>query len=367
MPTHSCKTTILFLTRKWPPAIGGMETYSYRLVKSMSKLAQVYYHVLPGRKDGRPPAMAELVFFLLSSMFAIAKNRKADIIHIGDFVMWPLYLVAKMLGCKGRIAITAYGLDLLYAKKKGALPFLYNIYLCLCRFFCAKDIKVIAISSATAAVCRKEGYRSVAVVPLGVDALEQPVNQVMGAPAEPPFVLFVGRLVKRKGAAWFTQEVLPLLPAEMKLVVVGKQWDEGEFEVLRSSPRVEYRGVVSNSELMKLRCSSLTVVMPNIPGETSDMEGFGLTAVEAAADGGILLASGIEGIVDAVVPNRTGFLLPALNPEVWRDKILEIQDWDLEQRHDFIRAARRIIKDKFSWDRVASETISAYALRVGDD
>ncbi len=102
--------------------------------------------------------------------------------------------------------------------------------------------------------------------------------------------------------------------------------------------------------------------MPNIPTSGKDIEGFGLTALEAAADSGILLASAIEGIVDAVVDGETGFLLPSEEPKSWAKKVNEICRWSSEEkeRRLFIQQAHRIIKQKYSWAQVAHNTLRSY-------
>jgi phosphatidylinositol alpha-1,6-mannosyltransferase len=226
-----------------------------------------------------------------------------------------------------------------------------------------RHVRVIAISHETARLCRDAGFVHVAVVTLGVDApLTPPPDNV--SPEE--FVLFVGRLVRRKGAAWFVRNVLPLLPAGVRLVVVGKAWDDEELSAVRDSERVDYRQVVTSSDLRALRRGALAVVMPNIPSGGTDIEGFGLTAVEAGAEGGVLVAANLEGIVDAVVDEVTGFLLPTGDAPTWAAKIREIQAWDGSRRAAFIRACQSEIAARYSWPAVASRTLDAYGLPAGE-
>lgn len=56
---------VLFVTRKWPPAVGGMELYSREIARAMARLASVDVIALPGLPDGRPPSMPKLAAFLL--------------------------------------------------------------------------------------------------------------------------------------------------------------------------------------------------------------------------------------------------------------------------------------------------------------
>lgn len=51
------------------------------------------------------------------------------------------------------------------------------------------------------------------------------------------------------------------------------------------------------------------------------MEGFGLVVLEAAMRGTLTIASGIEGILDAVIDGRTGILLPAEDADAWTQRV----------------------------------------------
>jgi phosphatidylinositol alpha-1,6-mannosyltransferase len=349
---------VLFITRKWAPAVGGMETYALKLTEALASRCTLEVKTLPGKPDGTPPAMLSLAVFMVRSV-AVLLGRRVDVVHLGDLVLWPLALVARWAGSSRRLAITAYGLDLIYGRRKGALPKIYRWYLGLGVRLIGKSVRIIAISGPTAELCREAGFSDVTVVTLGVD--EPPATPLTApGPSDRPFVLFVGRLVRRKGAAWFALDVLPRLPEPIRFIVVGKRWDDKEVASLQGSARIEHHDFVSNDMLRALRQQALVVVMPNIPSNGFDVEGFGLTALEAAADGGVLLASGIEGIVDAVVDGETGFLLPSEDAAQWAKKIGEILEWSDEYRSAFIENARSIVASRFSWSAVAERTIEAY-------
>lgn len=348
--------SVLFVTRKWPPAVGGMETYSVALARELAAKCDLTVHALPGRENGRPPRLWRLVVFMLTSVVAMFK-RKYDVIHIGDLVLWPLAAIGNLFRRNTAFVVTAYGLDIVYGHRKGLLPAIYRFYLASGVALVGRKLEVIAISSATAELCRDVGFTNVSVVKLGVQMPEvEPDSELQVK----PYVLFVGRLVERKGAAWFAQHVLPLLDDDVEFWVVGKPWEESELEAISSNSRVSYKGVLSSAEIAELREAAIAVVMPNIPTGGKDIEGFGLTALEAAADGGVLLASGIEGIRDAVIDGVTGFLLPANAAHDWADKIKEVSRWDSRDRIAFIRHARETIHEEFSWDRVSRDTLYVY-------
>jgi phosphatidyl-myo-inositol dimannoside synthase len=350
---------VLFITRKWAPAVGGMETYALKLTEALASRCTLEVKTLPGKPDGTPPALFSLAVFMVRSV-AMLVRRRVDVVHVGDLVLWPLALVARWAGSARRLAITAYGLDLIYGRRKGALPQIYRWYLGLGVRLIGKSVRIIAISGPTARLCREAGFSDVTVVTLGVDMPPAAPPLAVPVTAGRPFVLFVGRLVRRKGAAWFALDVLPRLPEAVRFVVVGKRWDAEEMASLQGSAQIEYHDFVSNDRLLALRQQALVVVMPNIPSDGLDVEGFGLTALEAAADGGVLLASGIEGIVDAVVDGQTGFLLPSGDAARWAEKISEVCSWSDERRTAFTKNARSIVASRFSWSAVAERTIQAY-------
>lgn len=352
---------VLFITRKWAPAVGGMETYAFKLTEALSFRTDLEIKTLAGRSDGTPPGMISLAVFVVRAA-ALLCRRKVDVVHVGDLVLWPLALIARWVRSAPRIAMTAYGLDLIYGRRRGFLPWLYRHYLAAGVKFVGRSSRIIAISESTAALCREAGFSDVIVITLGVD-IPMPLTSLSAETSVGrPFVLFVGRLVRRKGVAWFAREVLPLLPESLQFVVVGKCWDEGEMSALQGSARIEYRDFVSSETLLALRREAVVVVMPNIRSDGLDVEGFGLTALEAAADGGVLLASAIEGIVDAVVDGVTGFLLPTKDAPRWAEKIDEIGAWSATERSMFVKGAKETIAKRFSWGAVADQTVDAYRL-----
>ncbi len=336
-----------------------METYAETITRELATRCDLQVLALPGQANGKPPRLTTLARFMLTAA-RVLFSCKVDVIHLGDLVLWPLAVVARLGRSASGIAITAYGLDVIYGRRKGVLPWVYARYLSMGVRLVGQSVQILAISGATATLCREAGFEHVAVVPLGVDA---PASLPAADHTATPFILFVGRLVKRKGAGWFAQQVLPLLPEPVRFIAVGKNWDETELAALRQSRRIEYREFVSREELAILRRTAIAVVMPNVPTGGNDMEGFGLTAVEAAADGGVLLASNIEGIVDAVLDGTTGFLLQAQAPQQWADKITEVTNWSAPQRELFIQQARRAIAEQFSWSVVAQRTLALYEAR----
>jgi glycosyltransferase involved in cell wall biosynthesis len=94
---------VLFVTRKWPPAVGGMEVYCAELTRELSGRVDLTTHALPGREDGRPPSGLRLAwFFLREAVFLVRHRNRYDVIHYGDLVMFPLAWWCQVLNRAGR-------------------------------------------------------------------------------------------------------------------------------------------------------------------------------------------------------------------------------------------------------------------------
>lgn len=343
---------VLFITRKWAPATGGMETYSLRLAKQLANLTDCDVIALKGKASGMPPGVLALLGFPLRVLAARLRRAPPAVLHLGDLAIWPLGLLT---GPQTQLVITAHGTDIVYGLRRHWRGRLYAAYLALGRKLLSRPT-MIANSHATAAALTAAGWPGAAVIPLATDLVVDTVP-----PLRPDTVLFVGRLVERKGCAWFVRNVLPLLPEPLKLVVIGPCWEDDERAAL-AHPRVEYRGQVPFPDLVRAYGEALCVVMPNIPVASGDYEGFGIVAPEAAAAGGVVLAARHGGIADAVVDGETGFLIGPADAGAWAEAITAITRWEAERRKNFTVQAQAKVAAHYAWDRVGRDTFAAYGL-----
>lgn len=355
---------VLFITRKWPPAVGGMETYSAELSAALGTLVDIKVISLAGRSNGLPPTLIKLLIFLLTkAIYILFRGGRYDLIHLGDLALFPLaWLHAKRYPNRGRY-ITIHGLDLLYGNRRGLMPAVYRQFISWAKHHAALVHRYLANSHHTANLATAAGFSPIIPIPLGVSLDLQPT--LLSPPTDPtietPYILFIGRLIPRKGAAWFAEYVLPNLPSNFRLHVVGKVWDLSEVAALMRNPRVTFYGYLDDAALREKRAKSLVIVMPNRSSpDGTDVEGFGISAIEAAWDGIPLLASAIEGITDAVIDGETGYLLPEGEPSAWVQAIVNIHAWSVQQRAEYATRASSKAREYFTWHRVALDTFAAY-------
>lgn len=346
--------SVLFVTRKWPPAVGGMETYSVELTAALSRHVAIEVIPLAGRADGLPPSALSLVrFAFVTALRYLRLPRPPDIFHVGDLASWPLALVTWCRRERPSIFLSAHGTDVSYHRRGGVRGRLYGAYLRVGARLLRKA-RLISNSAATARSAAETGWQSGTVIPLATSISAQTPPLSHGR-----HLLFAGRLVERKGCRWFVEQVLPLLPQDINLHVAGTVWHEREQAVI-GHPRVRHLGALSQRELIDEYRSALSVVVPNLELANGEFEGFGLVAAEAAAAGGLVLAAECGGLIEAVKEGETGFLIPPGDASAWRQKIEEIVEWAPERRSEFIGSAMANAKKRYCWKRVAEDVLEVY-------
>jgi len=270
----------------------------------------------------RQPWRAALVPAMLGSFARAARRaaRDADLVH----AHW-LPAGAVALTCGKPFVVQLWGTDVELAKR--ARP--------LARSVLRRARLVVCASNALAQAARELGAGEVRVSPSGVELPER-----VGEPAEPPEVLFVGRLSAEKG-------ILELVQAAdgMKLVVAG----DGPLR-----ERVPGAlGFVPHHELGPLYERAAVVAVP------SHREGFGVACAEAMAAGRPVVASAVGGLLDLVVDGETGLLVPPRDVPALR-AALERLLADEELRRKLGAAGRERAREHFSWPAVTAATIEAY-------
>jgi glycosyltransferase involved in cell wall biosynthesis len=199
---------------------------------------------------------------------------------------------------------------------------------------------VIAASTDLAERALALGALDVRVIPSGVD-----LPREIGPEAEPPEILFAGRLSPEKG-------VFELLEATQGLNLVAA--GDGPLR-----PRVPVAlGFVPHDQLQQLYARAAVVACP------SRREGFGVACLEAMAHARPVVATAVGGLRDLVVDGETGFLVPTRDPAALRvalDRLLA----DRELRRQLGIAGRERAQRQFSWQAVTDATLDAYADAVG--
>ena len=178
-----------------------------------------------------------------------------------------------------------------------------------------------------------------------------------------PILLFVGRIQPLKGLDVAVGALAELDRPDVRLVVVGgASGSHGDGEVARIWSLACDLGVAEQIHLVAPQPHHLlstyyraadVVVVP------SRSESFGLVALEAAACGVPVVASGVGGLLTLVDHGRTGFLVPERDPVEFASDIARLLDEPLLAAQMGEAAAQRA--RRYTWSFAAARLRRAYA------
>lgn len=166
-----------------------------------------------------------------------------------------------------------------------------------------------------------------------------------------PVVLFVGRLVEKKGVEYLIRS-MALVQEDMpdaKLVIIGDGPLRRGLEELatRVVNRCEFLGVQPPHVVREWMNRALMLGVPSITASTGDSEGMPTVVLEAQAMGLPVVGTTHSGIPEAVVHGETGFLVAERDWEDLAGYIVRLlRDEVLWQR--FSRSGQERMHDKFS-------------------
>lgn len=342
--------TVLFAARLMPPVGGGIEQLSDDVLHALRENFEVVDLANRGARWTQFPYLATIGERLRLK----ARRLKSVVVDGGDATLSP-----ALVRSGAPSIVRVQGLDLL-------LP--NPIYQRVIRKYLPRVNVICPCSGPTAAILK--GFNVPAErIHVVHPAADAPPGWEPAA--EPGRMLFVGRLVERKGLREFVEQVWPGVAREIphaQLRVVGDGPDRPRIErAVASAPandRIHLLGALPRASLEDEFRQADLLVMPNRP-RGGDFEGFGIVAIEAAVRGVPVVARAVDGVVDAVVPERTGLLVRDDAATAMADELLRVLERRaLGDRHAIMSEAKarygsqRLAK---TYAEVVERTGGAYA------
>lgn len=183
--------------------------------------------------------------------------------------------------------------------------------------------------------------------------------------SEQMLVFSVGRLVYEKGFHILVQSMSQILQnyPSARLVVAGKGPLLDHLRNLAAdlgiSENVIIPGFITDAERDMFLSVADCAVFPSL------YEPFGIVALEAMAFGCPVVASNVGGLAEVVSHNQIGTLIYPDNPESAAWGVLRVLN-----QPDTVQAyaanARRMVVEKYSWQKIARQTVQVYQ-RVVDE
>jgi glycosyltransferase involved in cell wall biosynthesis len=184
------------------------------------------------------------------------------------------------------------------------------------------------------------------------------LRQSLGIPKPSPVIGFVGRLVRDKGVAELVAAYASLRDEfpNLHLVLVGPAEEANALpaaarQQIESLPNVHTTGSVADPSVAYLAMDVLAL--------PTHREGFGNVLLEAGAMGIPVVASGVEGCLDAVADGESGTLVPVGNvPRLAAALAAYLRDPALRRRHG--DAGRTRVAECFRREQVWQAQIEHY-------
>ena len=355
---------IVFVTRKFPPSHGGMETAAYELSAALASQTDTEIVAFGWGRRWAPLAIP----LLFVRGWARTVRRRGEVIVMQDGVLAPTgVLLGRFTGRP--VVVIVHGLEITHPAR---------LHQRLMRWSLPRVDRLIAVSENTRVLIeehypgtepmvvrngvtdsfgsarRREEDRRLLARLAGLDGLRLEAAMLL---------VTVGRLVPRKGVAWFVDQVMPLLRAgpgpDVVYLVIGTGAERDRIETVVAArglgDAVRLLGEVSPDELRSAYTAADLFVMPNlaIPG---DIEGFGLVAVEASSTGTAVVAAAADGIPEAVRPSGNGVLVPPGDAAAFAQAIRAAQDAPADRKR-----VRAFTLAEFSWTAAAERLQEAAA------
>jgi glycosyltransferase involved in cell wall biosynthesis len=171
-------------------------------------------------------------------------------------------------------------------------------------------------------------------------------------------VLFVGRLVEKKGIAYLLSAFAELKKSQNNicLVIAGdgplKSKLQESARQLGVADNVHFLGFISGEEKLHYFKVADLLVVPSIVASDGDCEGLPVVLLEGLASGLVCLATRESGAEMCIRDGENGFLIRAEEGEEITRKLCELLELPKNRLISIQREARKTSK-KFDWKRIA--------------
>jgi glycosyltransferase involved in cell wall biosynthesis len=313
----------------------------------------------------------------------LSRRRRYDVVHVHWAMPHALLGWAARAASGARLVTTFYGVELRWtASALGPLRWI------VARAARTSDAAV-AISRHTAEEVRRLAGIEAEVIPYGAaggaggaggtggtggtGGAEGAVRAARAAsapaappaPPVPPFtVLFVGRLVERKGVHVLLDAAARLAPRRpLRVVIIGDGPERQRLEAHAARQGLaqvaQFRGRISAAELARAYASAQACVLPAVVDARGDTEGLGVVLLEAMSYRVPVVGSEIGGITDILADGDTGLLVTPGDPEAL-GAALERLAADPALARRLGEAGYRAVRERFSWTAIVERWERVY-------
>ena len=315
--------------------------------------AVAYQGGMAWRIQENPLRLAQLPFFFGSLVWAtvqrLRREPQIDLIHAHWLIPQGLAaLVARRLAKRPvPVLCTSHGGDL-FGLRGSLLTRLKRTILQRC-----EGISVVSQAMVSKVTEIAPGVAS-EVIPMGTDLQHRFVPAADPTARLPLRLVFVGRLVPKKGLEHLLDALHQLRQAGVSFSaeVVGHGPLAGTLaektRALGLDDQVRFAGPVPHDSLAVHYQRASIAVFPFVEAADGDQEGFGLVMVEAMGCGCAVIASDLPAVRDVIRDEETGVLVPPGDPNALGAAIRDALE-DPERVRALAERGRKYALERFDW------------------
>lgn len=383
----SHKTKVLMLTWEFPPnIIGGLARHVHGLSDALSEQG-FEIHIITTLKDGLVP------YEKVNDLHIHRVKPYHEVDH--DFITWIAGLNLAMIE-KAKVLALNYEFEVIHAhdwlvgaagmtlKEGMAIPLITTIhatesgrnngiYTDMQKFIHEKE-RLLIHTSNHIIVCSDYMIEEIqnlfvleddkmSMIPNGIEEpygfIPEGILHKLPIDSSKKMIFSIGRMVKEKGFDTLIDAALVLkeIDPEVYFVIAGKgpMLDEyrRKVEELKLESTVIFVGFISDEERNAFFAECEFTVFP------SRYEPFGIVALESLIFGKPTIVSNVGGLKGIIEHMRTGLLMePGVPSSFVEQASILLNDESLSKTIGL--AGKKLVKDMYSWNHIASETKHVY-------
>mgnify|MGYP006425182691 CR=1 FL=1 len=300
----------------------GIEVYRFMYFFPLSKQTIAYGNYKGN--GGLSSSIKAFIYVLMQLIFSFFLTVRYEPDVINAHWLIPQGFSASIVGLiSGRkVFVNIHGSDVFTLKHRVIMPFK--------RFVLRHASEVVVNSSVTQKAAKQILDRKFSLIPTVVDVehFSQAFTLKKYRNRDKFTVLFVGRLSEEKGVIDLLKAIKILknrdkLWLHLRIVGDGPERKKLEEFVTKNNIEqyVEFSGWKQRDALVDLFGVADVFAGPSITTNDGCVEAFGIVFAEASASGLPVITTNKGGMVDIVVHDETGFIVPEKSPTIIAEKI----------------------------------------------
>jgi glycosyltransferase involved in cell wall biosynthesis len=183
--------------------------------------------------------------------------------------------------------------------------------------------------------------------------------------SEEKLILFVGRLSEEKGVREAIQATAKLINSKysVRLVIIGEGHEKEDFKTVAGdldiNESVDFIGWVENKDVYYYFSACDVFVGPSKTAANGQVEAQGLTFIEAMLAGCPVIGANSGGIIDAVIPDKTGWLVEPNDADSLATAVEKVLFTETERVASIVQYAKSFAHKTYQLENIANKFIGA--------